>query len=227
MKRDSCTVASQGCKCFDALTDKQRKRIEDNELVITYRKGESIAKHGTFASHLVFVKDGLAKVYFEGDQDDMILKIAGPGSIIGLSSISQGPFIWQYSAIAYVDTVARLIDFNLFQDLFKINNDFAFEILKISGENSIQRTYRFYCLTHRQLFGKMADLLLCLSKRIYKSNQFELNLTRKELAELAEMAPENVVRILNSFKAEGLISYEGKQFEIVDQEGLEKVFQKG
>lgn len=227
MKRDSCTVASQGCKCFDALTDEQRKLVEEKELLITYRKGESIAKHGTFASHLVFIKDGLAKVYFEGDQSDMILKIAGPGSIVGLSSISQGPFIWQYSVTAYVDTIARLVDFNLFKKLFAENSDFAFEIIKIAGENSIQRTYRFYCLTHRQLFGKMADLILCLSERIYKSKKFELNLTRKELAELAEMAPENVIRILNSFKAEGLINIDGRKFEVLDTKGLEKVFERG
>ena len=78
-------------------------------------------------------------------------------------------------------------------------------------------------MTHRQSYGRLADLLLCLSGNIFKSKIFLLDLTRKELAELAGMSTENVIRILKQFQKDELISLDGKTFEIINSEALRKI----
>ncbi len=44
----------------------------------------------------------------------------------------------------------------------------------------------------------MADILLCLSDRIFKNSEFDLPLSRKELAELSGMSSETVIRMLQT-----------------------------
>jgi len=72
-------------------------------------------------------------------------------------------------------------------------------------------------------YGRLADLLLCLAGNIFRSETFLLDITRKELAELAGMSTENVIRILKQFQKDKLISLDGKTFGIIDRDGLRKI----
>ncbi len=225
--RTSCTVAHENCECFDYLTPEQRQLVEDKQRIVHYKKGEIIAKHGAFASHVIFLCEGLIKVYYESGNDSLILKIVSPGNLVGLTSLQKSDNIFQYTASAYVDSVARLIDINLFKQFVVENGKFASEIINILSENTNQINSRFFGMTHRQSYGKLADLILCLASRIFKNEKFELLLTRKELAELAGMSTESVIRILKKFQDENFIKITGKTFEILDVDGLQRICELG
>jgi len=225
--RTSCTVAHENCECFDYLTDDQRQLVEEKQRIIHYKKGEIIAKHGAFASHVLFLCEGLVKVYYEDKHESLILKIVGPGNLIGLSSLQKSENIFQYTASAYIESVVRLIDINLFKQFILGNGAFAAEIINILSENTNQINSRFFGMTHRQSYGKLADLLLCLAGRIFKKSVFELHLTRKELAELAGMSTESVIRILKKFQEDKLVTITGKTFEISDSDGLQRICDLG
>lgn len=225
--RTSCTVADDHCKCFDALTEEQLALLEKKQVTVEYNKGEIIAKHGSFASHVVFLCEGLVKVYMEHGNQTLILKIISPGNLVGLSSLSEGENTFQYSAAAYQKSVAKLIDITTFKHLIRENGHFASKVISILGENSNQINNRFFCLTNRQSYGRLADLLLCLAGRVFKSDRFELDLTRKELAELAGMSTENVIRILKKFQDDGLIELKGKNIDLKDMEALQRICDLG
>ena len=223
----SCTVTDDHCKCFEVLTDEQKVLLEKKQVTLKFKKGEIIAKQGSFASHVIFLCDGLLKVYLEHGNEVLILKIISPGNLIGLSSLSEGEDVFQYSTAAYQNSVVNLIDINTFKLLIRENGHFASKVINILGNNSNQINNRFFCLTHRQSYGRLADLLLCLSKRVFKSDAFELDLTRKELAELAGMSTENVIRILKKFQEEGLISFKGKRIELANITALHRICDLG
>ena len=225
--RTSCTVADDHCKCFDALTEEQLALLERKQVTVEYNKGEIIAKHGAFASHVIFLCEGLVKVYIEHGEETLILKIISPGNLIGLSSLAEGDEVFQYSAAAYQKSIARLIDISTFKQLIRENGLFASKVISILSENSNQINNRFFCLTHRQSYGRLADLLLCLAGRVFKAEKFELDLTRKELAELAGMSTENVIRILKKFQDDKLINMNGKNIELTDLDALQRICDLG
>lgn len=225
--RTSCTVDNAHCECFDLLTKDQRTIIEDSMVTVEYEKGEVIAKQGSFASHIVFLCEGLLKVYYESKKEKLILKIVGPGSLVGLTSLSAEKQVFNYTASAYVDSVAKLVPINVFTEMIEKNGTFASRIISILSENTNQINGRFFCLTHRQSFGKLADILLCLAGNIFKTQEFELLLTRKELAELAGMSTESVIRILKKFQDDGLIEIKGKTFLLKDPGELQKICDHG
>jgi CRP/FNR family transcriptional regulator len=209
------------------LTPEEMDLINKNSIDVRYKKGEVICKHGTFAPHIILLRDGLAKVYLEGLNDSLILKIITSGNLIGLTSINDGNNVFPYSSMAYVDSTASLIDINIFRKILKQNAEFANSIINILCENSQQTFGRFFCLTHKQLYGRMADILLCLSERIFKERTFELNLSRKELAELTGMSTESVIRMLKKFKDDGIIKMTGKSIVIANYDLLRKISEYG
>jgi len=223
----TCTVAKSHCKCFDLLTDEQTELLEKKQVEVKFNKGEIIAKQGAFATHVMFLCDGLVKVYLEDNDEKLILKIIGPGNLIGLTSVRDDDETFHYTAASYQTSIIRMIDIHVFKKLIRENGAFASRIIQFMGENAAQINNRFFCMIHRQSYGKLADLLLCLAGSVFKTNEFNLLLTRKELAELAGLSTESVIRLLKDFQKDKLIKIDGKKFSILNPEGLQKICKIG
>lgn len=225
--RNSCTLNKAIADCFEKLTDEEMLLLEENHVVLNYRKGENLCKQGTLASHIMFICCGLVKIYMENDNTSLILKVLPAGNMIGLTALLDGSQVFRYSATAYQDCRVRLIDINIFKKIILKNAAFANEVINILCENLIQTQTRFFSFTQKQSYGKLADTLICLSCNIFKCDGFELNLTRKELAELTGLTPESVIRILSKFKNDQLILMEGKMIKIMDMEKLKQISDYG
>ncbi|MCK5277322.1 MAG: Crp/Fnr family transcriptional regulator, partial [Cyclobacteriaceae bacterium] len=132
-----------------------------------------------------------------------------------------------YSAQAYLETTVKLIEINTFKELLNKNGKFATSVLSILAENAVITYGRFFCLTKKQTNGRLADIILCLAQRVYKMDQFPLQLTRKELAELSSMSVESITRILTKFKEDKLIRIDPDHIEILDAKRLMMISQTG
>lgn len=224
---NTCTVYNNKLSCFEELSKEQMDLIDKSKVTISFKKGENICKQGSFASHIIFLREGLVKVYLEGKPKNLVLKISPAGNLVGLTSIYEGNNIFLYSASTYTDTVVDLIDINIFKQLIIENGSFASKVINILNENSVQIYGRFYCLTHKQLHGRLADILLCLSERIFNEKNFNLPLSRIELAELTGMSTESVIRVMKDFKDDGLIETSGKEIKILNYEVMSKISEVG
>ena len=224
---NSCTVGKNEMCCFEALSDEEIELVEKNVVEIEFEKGETICKQGTFASHIIVLDEGLAKIFKEGGNDILILKILPAVNIIGLNTLFDGNNVFQYSATAYLKSKVRMIEINAFKQLISTNAKFASKIISLLSENTVITYGRFFCLTKKQSYGRFADILLCLSQRIYKNDSFPLQLSRKELAELACMSVESITRILTKFKEEGLILVNQDSIDILDVDRLNRISLNG
>jgi CRP/FNR family transcriptional regulator len=226
-KFSTCTLSFHQCRCFEKLSPEQKEFLDANSVKIKYRKGEIICKQGGFVSHVIYVEKGLAKVFLENGSNSLVLRITPDRNFLGLSSVSEEHPYFPYSAMTYVDSEIRQIEVKAFRTLMHQNFEFTKEIIDILSSNSLQIYGRFFCFTYKQAFGRLADILLCLADRIFKSSEFELPLSRKELAELSGMSSETVIRMLKEFNDEGLIRMDGKSIEVLDYERIKQISETG
>lgn len=224
---NNCSIGRDINFCFDHLSDEELGYLEKNTVEVRYSSGETICKQGSFASHIMLITEGLAKIYISSGKDKLILKILPAVNMIGLSSLIQGNNVFQYSARAYVETNAKLIEINAFKEILNGNGKFASDVLSLLAENLLITYGRFFCLTKKQSYGRLADILLCLAQRVYKKDRFPLLLTRKDLAELSDISIESTTRILTKFKEDKLIKMENDSIEILDVERLSLISQNG
>lgn len=223
----SCCIGQHKCNCFNVLTQEEHDKLFSNSAQIKFSKQEIIYKQGGLVSNIMIVESGLVKVFIEDENNVLVLKIITPGNLLGLTSISEKHKTYQYNAMAYVDSVIRQLDINVFRSIVKENPTFAKEIIDMLNSNSVQINNRFFCLSHKQSFGRMADILLCLSERVFQEPEFELPLSRKELAELTGLKPETVIRLLKQFADEGIIHLKGKKILIKESQVLKTISEKG
>ncbi|MDA3890699.1 MAG: cyclic nucleotide-binding domain-containing protein [Salinivirgaceae bacterium] len=60
---------------FDNLSEELLQKVAENQVNLTYNKGEILCKQGGFASHMFFLTHGLIKTYKEHNDKNLILKI--------------------------------------------------------------------------------------------------------------------------------------------------------
>ena len=234
---ESCSKCKDRCcaKCFDegeesifnCLTTEELDVLVKEKRHIHFNAGETILKQNTSASHIVCIKSGLAKILSEGDGNkNLILKLVTTHSIL----TGGGLFVDEvrnFTVQAVTEIECCFIDSDKIYELVSRNSQFAFELLKLNNRQNIQMLNNLVGITQKYMPGRVADLLLYLKNEIFLSNSFNTRLSRQELADMTGMTMESFIRILKEFKSSGIISVDGGNIHILDEESLIKISRKG
>ena len=224
VKNDTCVDCGIKSECFKKLTKEELHLASCNKVEINFKKKEIVAKQGTFATNLMFVKSGMVKQYIEGygDAGDIIINIFREGQIFGISSI-YGEATYHYSVSALEDSTLCLIELSTIRELMEKNNDFTLSLFKLLSQNTAHAYDHLYNLANKQSKARIASIFVYLARDIYKATKFKMSLSRKDLAEFAGMSTLNAIRVLNELRNEHLISEENGELVINDFDALEEI----
>jgi CRP/FNR family transcriptional regulator len=201
--------------------------LNENKYEVHFNPGETIFKQGTSLTHIACITEGLVKIYIEGyNRKNLLLKLVRSGEILG------GPGLLtdsrhHYTAAAVEDTTTCFIDANFFVNNLKTNNAFAVALITRINTSSISNFERMISYTQKQMPGRTAETLLYLQKKIYKTNPFYLTINRQEMADLASMTKESLIRILKEFKDAGIIEMNGNEVKILNEKALSNISETG
>lgn len=196
------------------LTPEEKEEIRKNSNSVTYNKKEIIFRQNTRTSHIMFVRSGMVKIFKEGRNGKfIILKVAVPNEFLGLLSI-YGRDTHQYSASSIQESEICFIDFNVFNKVLISNGKFANMVTQKICNDGLFIFERLMSQSHKQLPGRIADVILYFSQVIFKNDEFEFPFTRRELAELAGTTKESFIRTLAEFKHDKIIDLDGASVKI-------------
>jgi len=148
-----------------------------------------------------------------------------PKTYIGLLSFFETPY-YSYSVKALENSQICMIDLDCIKKLYINNHNFLLKLNKAFGKSVSSILSKIITLNQKNIRGRIADSLLYLSD-LYKSDSFEMLLSRKELGELSAISEENAVRILSEFRKEGIIDVKGKRISILDRNLITKISEVG
>jgi CRP/FNR family transcriptional regulator len=223
----NCIDCKNSSQCFRKLIPSELEFINQHKTQIQYKKGETICKQGAFASYVLYIADGLVKIYLESPGSKNInVKISQTSEFFGLSSIF-GDNIYNYSVQALHDSSICLVDKGSFKKLLLNNGNFASEVIKWYCENEKQLFFKIKSLGHKQMHGRLADILLYLCSDAFKEKNIFSYLSRKDIADFSCISTESVVRLLTELKNEKIIEMDGKNIEILQLDLLKEISRRG
>lgn len=223
----NCTECKIGSKCFKKLFPLELEFINTKKAQIFYSKGENICKQGAFASSVMYVSDGLVKLYLENNNKKITnIRLINSSNFIGLSSIF-GENIFNYSVVALKDTNICLIDKEGLKKLIEGNGAFASSLIKRYCENETYLFEKFRSISYKQMNGRLADALLYLSSNELQGDNVFSYINRKDIADFACISKESTVGLLTEFKNEGIIDVNGKDIKIIKPDILKNISKTG
>lgn len=234
---NSCSKLGNGCcktciaehksNVFSPLTNPELDFLVEEKKQIIYNKGETIIKQNTSSTYVICLNEGLAKIYVESENGkNVIVKIAQPGDFITGGGLFNGS-VQHFSISALTKVKCCLIDSAKLTRLFAENSDFAVTLLRNHTKQSNYLLAKLVNHTQKYMPGRVADTLLYLKNEIFRSDSFDVPLTRQELAEMSNMTKESFVRILHQFKDSKSISIKGETIKILDESSLKSISRNG
>src|ERR1035437_4288618 len=227
LETDSDFICDIQAPCFQMLLPEEAEVVRSSKTQVLFRKDDNLTKQGAFASYILFIIDGFAKQYLEGDGiKNYNLRIIKPGEFVGLSVVfSESTF--NYSSVALTDCHVFLIVKQAISKVIKQNGMFGFNIIKRYCEQNTNLINTVRNLMYKQMNGRMADTLLYIdSLKNEKPEIFQL-LSRKDLADFAGISTESAVKLLKTFEKDGLIKLKEKDIQIINLNELLEISRKG
>lgn len=192
-----------------------------------FSTGETIIKEGTLIQDFTYLKSGLVKL-FRSDQTgkEQIITIAKPMDYVSLLSVFSNDR-YNYSVSALEDSVTCNLKMSDVHTLIYENGKLALNLLGKMSRVADTIILESLEIRKKHLRGRVAYLLLFFSSKVFYREEFELPLTRKEMAEYVGMTTENVIRTLSEFRRDGILKIYGKTIHIANMESLQSIAEFG
>ena len=201
--------------------------ICDGKVEKDYLAGETILKEGTLIKDFTYLKSGLVKLYrSDPSGKEQIITIAKPMDYVSLLSVFSNKH-YNYSVTALEDSVTCNLKMDDIRSL--ITNDGKLALNLLGKMSRVADTIILESLEIRKkhLRGRVAYLLIYFARTVFYAEEFELPLTRKEMAEYVGMTTENVIRTLSEFRRDGILKIYGKTIQIANMESLKSIAEFG
>lgn len=212
---------------IEHLISKNLNIAEGKKTRIIYQRGEQIFKQGAFAPHVIYVVNGLVKIYLQTGSDKQInISLAKAGDFLAFAS-TFGENVHTYSAMAIKNSEVCMIERESLKNALLENPEL--------GLSLTSRNYRIEGLlleiirnlSYKQMRGKLASSLLYLLQEDFAGENVFDFLTRQDIADFASISVESAIKFLKEFEKEKIVSLNGKKIHILDALKLEQISKAG
>lgn len=210
---------------FLALSGIDQQRFQSIAQEITHPAGAVIFAEGDPSSGIYLLCSGQVKLATaSANHHRMILKIAQPGDVLGMSAIlNEIPY--EVTAQAVVQSTFKYVARQFFLDFIRssVNAGFAAVLALARERHELFLGARRLALSPSAT-ARIAHVLIEFLRSAGTEAalpSFPLMLTHAELASLAGTSRETVTRLLNQFEREGIIARNDSRIIVMQVEQLE------
>lgn len=209
---------TKGIQSFDLLKSELRKSDQ-----IEFKAGETIFEAGQVSNNIYLIDRGVVKTHRNDENGkELITALHKDNDIFGNISFTKfGNF--DEHATAMEKTKLHEISLDEVKTLFNQNPQVMFEFIDEIGDSLSETKSQLMEMAYSSVRKKTAQTILLFSERLKKNKLSQIRISRADLAAVAGIAPESLIRTLSTFKKQGIIDIEGRNIKINDFEALENI----
>ncbi|WP_300436865.1 response regulator [Christiangramia sp.] len=192
-------------------------RLED------FRKGEVIYEKGKHSNFFYLVKRGVVKAHRMDNQGkELITELYKAGDFFG-NHANNTQSAYEDYATAMEDSQLYVISREEFHKVLAKNPRVTLQLIEVLNTNLSELKQQLMDMAYGSVRKKTANTILLFAERIEKHPLKSIRISRADLAGVAGMAPESLIRTLSDFKKEGLIEIEGRNIKLLNPEALKNI----
>ena len=172
------------------------------------------------------VRSGSFKTYLTNpDGTEQIIGFSLPGELLGLDAISEERHVCSAKALE-TSSVCK-IPFDRLEALALEIPNLHHQLMRLMSKEIQQDQNLMLLLAQMPAETRLASFLLGMSERLttrgYAANDFNLSMSRGDIANLLGMAVETISRLLSHFQENGVLKVERKHITILKLDTLRKL----
>ena len=222
-----CSCAIKENTLFSTLTEAELDAFKDIVKTSFFKKKEMVFMEGDECKGLYVIRVGRVKLLSASkDGREHIIKILGPGDILGLEVFYDGEN-YAHTAVAMDDADLCFMDTKGFFNIIKKEPRVAVKIITALGRELNEAYKKIGTLGLLNAREKLAHLLYTLAseygERTKDGVRLHLKFSRLELAEMLGITQETSIRLLKGFKEDGVIGIKKKEVIVLSMSKLAEI----
>lgn len=197
--------------------------FDDNGELANFKQGENIYEEASRSNKIYLVLKGLVKCYnMDPDGKELITSLAKADDFLGFTSfLNNVPY--QESATALEDVELAGISKESLKEILNENKTISMELMELLSANISIIKAQLLQMAYSSVRRKTAQTLLQFADIMNTKPDEPIRISRNDLASVAGIATESLIRTLSGFKKEGLIAIEGRNIQIMEIKALQYV----
>jgi CRP-like cAMP-binding protein len=190
---------------------------------LSFKKGEFIYEKGKHSNFFYLVKSGVVKTHHNDDKGkELITYLYKSGDFLGNASEDPQASNSDY-ATAMENTELYAISREHFYEILLQNPHISIKLVEILNNNLVGLKKQLMNMAYGSVRKKTANTILLFAEKIEKYPLQSIRISRSDLAGVAGMAAESLIRTLSEFKKEGLIEIEGRNIKLLNSQALRNI----
>ena len=222
-KCEQCIVRQMNS--LQHLSKEELLRMSNCKTSQIVKKGELLFDEGDYVNGIFCIKQGTCKISKISENGrSQIIGLVQKGNLLGERSMLSEEAS-NLKAIALDDMqVCFIPKEEIIKDLQK-NPNFSMDVLKTMADKLKKADNLIVDMAHKTVKQRLAELILHLDSNFNPMNKsyIDINLSRKDFADIIGAATESTIRLLTEFKRKEIIAYKGKYIRIINSRELEKI----
>ncbi|WP_106793386.1 response regulator [Aquimarina sp. Aq78] len=197
--------------------------FDDHGEISEFKKGEVIYEEGEHSNNIYLILKGVVKSHkMDENGKELITTLYKTDDFLGFTSfIDNTPYL--ESATAVEDSELAGISKNNLKEILEKSKNISLELMELLTDNLSEIKEQLLQMAYSSVRKKTAQTILQFADVLNKKSQDSIKISRNDLASVAGIATESLIRTLSSFKKDGLIEIEGRNIKILDLSGLQLV----
>ena len=195
--------------------------FDDNGILSDYKKGEYIYKTGEHSNFVFLILSGVVKSHkMDESGKELTTALHKADDFLGFSSFEES-VSYQESATAVGEVELAAVSKIELKDLLGKSRNVSLELLNVLTDNLDDTKEQLLQMAYSSVRKKTAQTILQFAEILNKKPEDTIKISRNDLASVAGIATESLIRTLSGFKKEGLIEIEGRNIRIIDLHKLQ------
>ncbi|MGO3237423.1 MAG: response regulator [Psychroflexus halocasei] len=209
---------SNQLQSFEAL----KEVIKDFDVQI-YDQNEVIYEAGQTANRVFLIERGVVKTHqIDQNGKELTTALFRDDNFFGQLSFTKTSN-YVDNATAMEKTKLYEISIDDFRKFFNKNPQVMFEFIDNLGDSLNETKSHLVEMAYSSVRKKTAQTILVFAERLKKNKLNQIRISRADLAAVAGIASESLIRTLSDFKKKGIIQVEGRNIKILDFEALKNI----
>lgn len=197
--------------------------FDDNGTTERFQKGEEIFREGVHANNIYLLLKGVVKCHkMDEDGKELITALYRADDFLGFTSFLDN-VVHHETATAVEGTEVTGISKSELREILQTNQNISLELMELLTDNITDIKEQLLQMAYSSVRKKTAQTLLQFTEILNKNPEEPIRISRSDLASVAGIATESLIRTLSGFKKEGLIEIEGRNIRILELNALQHV----
>jgi CRP-like cAMP-binding protein len=170
------------------------------------------------------VTKGVVKCYnFDEQGKELTSALYKEGDLFGYTSFTHN-VPYKETAKAIKDAELAAITKNELNKILKNNHTVTIELMELLTDNMDVIKDQLLLMAYSSVNKKTAITLLKFAEKLNGRTDDSIRISRSDLASVAGIATETLIRTMSNFKKQGLIEIEGRTIKILDLQKLKNIY---